>query len=59
MTAFHSIARVTPITQEGVGCPSQLSPKGLAAHNMRLGGPGTRRKNPAKYDAEKKQRDLA
>ena len=41
---------VTPMTREGVTDPSLLSPEGQLQHAKRLGGPGTRSKNPARYD---------
>ena len=44
----------TPLTREGVSQPSQLSREGQEAHYRRRGGPGTRRKNPARYDNWKK-----
>ena len=44
----------TPITREGVSQPYQLSRIGQAAHYTRRGGPGTRSKNPVKYDRDGK-----
>ena len=43
-------AYVTPMTREGVSQPSDLSPDGSEAHYRRRGGPGTRSKNPYRYD---------
>lgn len=50
-TAAHrSIARITPMTREGVSDPLDLSPEGQLDHAKRFGGPGTRSKNPTHYD---------
>ena len=43
-------AYVTPITREGVSQPGDLSPDGSEAHFRRRGGPGTRSKNPYRFD---------
>ena len=40
----------TPMTREGVSDPSRLSGDGQKAHYARRGGPGTRSKNPERYD---------
>lgn len=42
----------TPITKEGVSQPYELSRNGQATHYLRRSGPGTRSKNPAKYDGD-------
>jgi hypothetical protein len=47
----------TIMTQEGVSDPTLLSPEGQLIHARRLGGPGTRSKNPKKFDAMKSQYD--
>lgn len=47
---FGATARVTPMTREGVSDPLDLSRDGQEAHFMRRSGPGTRRKNPQRFD---------
>ncbi len=43
-------ARTTIMTQRGVTDASLLKADDLAIHNRRLSGPGTRSKNPNKFD---------
>ncbi len=43
---------ITPMTREGVGDPSLLSAEGQLAHSKRHSGPGTRSKNPSRYDRD-------
>jgi len=43
---------VTAMTAEGVSDPSLLSSAGQLQHAKRLGGPGTRSKNPSRYDRD-------
>lgn len=45
-----SSARITAMTREGVSDPLDLSPEGQLDHAKRLGGPGTRSKNPKWFD---------
>ncbi len=40
----------TIMTRRGVTDPSLLKAEDLVIHNRRLRGPGTRSKNPSKYD---------
>ena len=53
---FAATARVTPMTREGVNDPAKLSLDGQEQHFFRRAGPGTRSKNPARFDAEGKRR---
>ena len=43
---------VTAMTEEGVSDPTLLSSAGQLKHAKRLGGPGTRSKNPSRYDRD-------
>ena len=47
-------SRQTIMTQRGVTDASQLKADDLLIHNRRLSGPGTRSKNPQKYDRNAK-----
>jgi hypothetical protein len=43
---------VTPMTRAGVGDPTLLSGEDSLAHYSRRSGPGTRSKNPKRYDRD-------
>lgn len=56
-TTNKSFAYVTPMTREGVSDPLLLSQAGREAHYLRRSGPGTRSKNPQRYDKKAKSHD--
>lgn len=45
-------ARQTIMTRRGITDPALLKPEDLLIHNRRGSGPGTRSKNPYKYDSK-------
>lgn len=53
-----SSARATPMTREGVADPSLLSADGQKAHATRFSGPGTRSKNPRRFDNNDRGRSV-